>query len=35
VQGYAEHAREDLGDSLQKRDGTGTREVGRVAKPGK
>jgi arylsulfatase len=32
LQGYAEHAREDLGDSLQKRAGTGLREPGRVAK---
>jgi arylsulfatase len=31
LQGYAESAREDLGDSLQKRAGTGTREPGRRA----
>ena len=30
LQAYAEHAREDLGDSLQKRVGTGLREPGKV-----
>jgi arylsulfatase A len=32
LQGYAESAREDLGDSLMKRSGTGTREPGRISK---
>lgn len=32
LQAYAEHAREDLGDSLHQRGGTGDREPGRVAK---
>jgi arylsulfatase A len=32
LQGYAESAREDLGDSLMKRSGTGTREPGRITK---
>ncbi len=32
LQALAEHAREDLGDSLQKRAGTGAREAGRITR---